>query len=70
MRAGAKVLGPLVFDSVETCAHNVVEAVRRDDWTTPGYWGKPGHFDQHTAITLDPSDTERLMDTSHTLASA
>ncbi|MFK0142828.1 SDR family NAD(P)-dependent oxidoreductase [Streptomyces murinus] len=70
MRAGAKVLGPLFFDSVETSAHNVVEAVRRDDWTTPGYWGKPGHFNQHTPITLDPADTQSLVDISRTLTNA
>ncbi|MFF5277223.1 SDR family NAD(P)-dependent oxidoreductase [Streptomyces sp. NPDC000133] len=70
MRAGARVLGPLVFDSVETCARNVVEAVRQDDWTTPGYWGKPGRFEQHTPITLDATVTQRLVDTSRTLTGA
>ncbi|MFE4687110.1 SDR family NAD(P)-dependent oxidoreductase [Streptomyces sp. NPDC056721] len=70
MRAGTKILGPLIFDSVETSAHNVVEAVRRDDWQTPAYWGKPGSFEQRTPIVLDTTDTRRLMDVSRTLTGA
>ncbi|MFJ7949550.1 SDR family NAD(P)-dependent oxidoreductase [Streptomyces sp. NPDC096354] len=70
MRAGAKLLGPVLFDSVETAAHNVIEATRRDDWHSPLYWGKPGHFDQHTPIALDTTTTQRLMDTSRTLTDA
>ncbi|MER5185665.1 SDR family NAD(P)-dependent oxidoreductase [Streptomyces sp. NPDC002896] len=70
MRTSAKILGPVLFDSVETSAHNVVEATRRDDWQTPLYWGKPGRFEQHTPITLNTTTTEQLMDTSHTLTGA
>ncbi|WP_377273722.1 SDR family NAD(P)-dependent oxidoreductase [Peterkaempfera sp. SMS 1(5)a] len=70
MRAGAKILGPVVFDSVETAAHNVVEATRRDDWKTPHYWGKPGRFEQHTPITLNNTTTQHLMDTSNSLTCA
>ncbi|MET8416849.1 hypothetical protein ACWD7C_35195 [Streptomyces sp. NPDC005134] len=70
MRAGAKILGPLLFDSVETSAHNIVEATRRDDWQTPLYRGKPGSFEQHTPITLDTVTTQRLMETSLTLTGA
>ncbi|AXG81241.1 SDR family NAD(P)-dependent oxidoreductase [Streptomyces paludis] len=70
MRAGARVLGPVLFDSAETSAHNVVEATRRDDWQSPHYWGKPGRFEQRTPIALNPTTTQRLMDTSHTLTGA
>ncbi|MEU8568140.1 SDR family NAD(P)-dependent oxidoreductase [Streptomyces pathocidini] len=70
MRAGAKVMGPLVFDSVETAAHNVVEAVRREDWQGPLYWGKPGKSEQHAPIGLSAATTQQLMDTSHTLTGA
>ncbi|WP_406102834.1 SDR family NAD(P)-dependent oxidoreductase [Streptomyces sp. NBC_01003] len=69
MRASAKVLGPVLFDSVETSAHNVVEATRRHDWQTPLYWGNPGRFEQRTLIALNTT-TQRLMDTSHTLTGA
>ncbi|WP_405634722.1 SDR family NAD(P)-dependent oxidoreductase [Streptomyces sp. NBC_00056] len=69
MRAGAKVLGPVLFDSVETSAHNVVDATRRDDWQTPLYWGNPRQFEQRTPIALNTT-TQRLMDTSHTLTGA
>jgi len=70
MRAGTKILGPLVFDSVETSAHNAVEATRREDWHAPLYWGKPGRFEQHTAITLDTATTQHLMDVSRKLTDA
>ncbi|MEV6591304.1 SDR family NAD(P)-dependent oxidoreductase [Streptomyces acidicola] len=70
MRVGAKVLGPVVFDSVETSAHNVVEAVRRDDWQGPLYWGKPGKFEQRTPINLSTTSTQHLMDISRTLTGA
>ncbi|MFD3587792.1 hypothetical protein [Streptomyces sp. NPDC058683] len=65
------VLGPLVLDSVETSARNVVEAVRHDDWhSTPVYWGKPGRFDQRTSIALDATPTQHLMNASRKLTGA
>lgn len=70
IRTGAKIFGPLVFDSVETSAYNVVEATRRDDWQTPLYWGKPGHFEQRTPINLDTTTTQYLMDASRGLTDA
>ncbi|MFC9242748.1 SDR family NAD(P)-dependent oxidoreductase [Streptomyces sp. NPDC057136] len=70
MRAGAKVLGPVLFDSVETSARSVVEATRRDDWQDPVYWGKPGRFEQRTPIALDATTTQHLMDASRRLADA
>lgn len=70
MRAGATILGPLFFDSVHTSAHNVVAAVRHDDWQGPLYWGKPGNFQQHTPIGLDTTVGRHLMETSRTLTGA
>lgn len=70
MRIGARILGPIIFDSIEKAAHNPVEATLRDDWETPTYWGKPGRFEQRTPIALDASTTERLMNISHTLTGA
>lgn len=70
MRAGMKILGPLVLDSVDTSAHNVVEAVQHDDWHTPDYWAKPGRFEQRTPIALDAMTTQRLMDASRNLTGA
>ncbi|MGI5413932.1 SDR family NAD(P)-dependent oxidoreductase [Streptomyces chartreusis] len=70
MRAGAKVLGPIMFDSVETAAHNVVEATRSDTWQSALYWGKPGRFEQRAPVTLDTATTQALMDTSHALTGA
>ncbi|MFF0382132.1 SDR family NAD(P)-dependent oxidoreductase [Streptomyces sp. NPDC004286] len=70
IRAGAKALGPILFDSVETAARNIVEATRRDTWQSPLYWGKPGRFEQRAPITLDTATTRALMDTSHALTGA
>ncbi|WP_406481845.1 hypothetical protein [Streptomyces sp. NBC_01615] len=70
MRAGAKVLGPVLFDSLKTSAHNVVEATRYDDWQSPLYWGKPGRFERHTPIALNTETTQHLMDASRTLTGA
>ncbi|MFF2254329.1 hypothetical protein [Streptomyces sp. NPDC058142] len=70
MRAGAKTLGLVIFDSVETSAHNAVESVRRDDWQGPTYWGKPGRFEQRTPIRLNAAASRRLMDISSTLTGA
>ncbi|MGW9134869.1 SDR family NAD(P)-dependent oxidoreductase [Streptomyces sp. NPDC055681] len=70
MRLGGKILGPLVYDSIEKAAHNPVETTLRDDWETPAYWGKPGRFEQRTPIALDASVTEHLMDISRTLTGA
>lgn len=67
MRAGAKVAGPLMFDSVERCAHNVVEAVRRDDWQGPLYWGGPGRFEERVPIGLDATVTKQLLSASREL---
>lgn len=70
MRAGAKVLGPIIFESVETAAHDVVEATRQGGWQSPLYWGKPGRSEQRVPITVDTSTTQTLMDTSRTLTGA
>ncbi|WCE01878.1 SDR family NAD(P)-dependent oxidoreductase [Streptomyces sp. HUAS 31] len=70
MRAGAKVLGPIMFDSLETAAHNVVGAARSDTWQSALYWGKPGRFEQRVSITLDTATTQALMDTSRALTGA
>ncbi|WP_433476391.1 SDR family NAD(P)-dependent oxidoreductase [Spirillospora sp. CA-142024] len=70
MRVGAKVAGPLFFDSAEKAAHNVVEACLRDDWNAPTYWGKPGDFERRTPIILGDATTQRLMDASRTLVGA
>ncbi|MFC4508531.1 MULTISPECIES: SDR family NAD(P)-dependent oxidoreductase [Streptomyces] len=64
MRATAKVAGPLFFDSVDTSAHNVVEACLRENWPAATYWPKPGDFEQRTPITLDEPTTHRVMDIS------
>lgn len=70
VRAGSKALGPLMFDSVETAAHNVVEAIRGDTWQSPLYWSKPGRFEQRVPITLDAATTRALMDASRALTGA
>lgn len=70
MRAAAKVLGPLFFDSLEKSAYNVVQAALRADWTTPIYWGKPGVYEKQTPIALDPATTEEIVSISRELTGA
>lgn len=67
MKAGAKVVGPFIFDSVEKSAHNVAEACLRDDWLPATYWGKVGNFEKRTPIVLDASTTRQVMDMSRDL---
>ncbi|MFC4497918.1 MULTISPECIES: SDR family NAD(P)-dependent oxidoreductase [Streptomyces] len=70
MRAAAKVTGPLFFDSVDTSAHNVVEAGLGTDWPAATYWPKPGNFERRTPITLDESTTHRVMGISRDITGA
>ncbi|MER6128611.1 SDR family NAD(P)-dependent oxidoreductase [Streptomyces sp. NPDC001795] len=61
MRAMAKVAGPFFFDSIDKSAHNVVEAILRQDWLTATYWPEPGSFEERMPIALDESTTHLLM---------
>ncbi|MFK0110206.1 SDR family NAD(P)-dependent oxidoreductase [Streptomyces sp. NPDC091217] len=70
MKAGAKVAGPFIYDSVEKSAHNVVEASLRDDWQPATYWGKTGDFGRRTPIRLDDSTTQHVMAVSRDLTGA
>jgi NAD(P)-dependent dehydrogenase (short-subunit alcohol dehydrogenase family) len=61
MRAGAAVLAPVMFNSVEESAHNVVEAAKRTDWSPATYWDKPGMFHSRTPIEVDPAVTAEVI---------
>jgi NAD(P)-dependent dehydrogenase (short-subunit alcohol dehydrogenase family) len=70
MRAGAAVFAPLMFNSVEESAHNVVEASERMDWAAPTYWEEPGKFDSRIPIEVDPAVTAEVIRISHELTQA
>ena len=70
MKAAATVLGPVVFDSVDTGAHNVVQALSSSDWHDPTYWPKPGDYNKRMPIEVNPSLTRQLMARSESLTSA
>lgn len=53
MRAGAALLGPFIFNSVATSAHNVVQAASGPRWDSAVYWDKPGQFEHRTPIQID-----------------
>ncbi|MDR7165737.1 NAD(P)-dependent dehydrogenase (short-subunit alcohol dehydrogenase family) [Pseudarthrobacter oxydans] len=61
MRAGTAVLGPLVLNSIEKSAYNVVEAVDGAAWKTAAYWNRPGNFDQRTPIDLEATITDETV---------
>lgn len=54
-RAGAVLLGPVLFNSVATSAHNVVHAVSGPRWDSAIYWEKPGKFAVRTPIRINPA---------------
>jgi hypothetical protein len=70
MRTGAAVFAPLVFNSVEESAHNVVEASERTDWAAATYWEKAGRFDNRIPIEVDPAVTAKVIRISHELTQA
>ncbi|MFD9499172.1 SDR family NAD(P)-dependent oxidoreductase [Streptomyces sp. NPDC060035] len=70
VRTMAKAAGPVFFDSLETSAHNVVEACLRQDWPAATYWDKPGDFDRRMPIDLDKATTGQLMTVSRDITGA
>jgi NAD(P)-dependent dehydrogenase (short-subunit alcohol dehydrogenase family) len=70
MRATAKALGPLVYDSIDKAAHNPVNATSRHDWPTGSYWAKTGDFLHPTPITLDTATTSAVIAASRDLTNA
>ncbi|WP_040690234.1 SDR family NAD(P)-dependent oxidoreductase [Nocardia vinacea] len=67
MRASAKVVGPLLFNSVEESAHNAVQASRVDYEPAAVYWDKPGDFERRTPIVVDEAVTRQIIDISRKL---
>ncbi|MFD7936583.1 hypothetical protein ACFV4T_18970 [Streptomyces sp. NPDC059755] len=61
MRAGAKVLGPVIFDPVRTSAHGVVEATRRDAHRHPCTEASPDASNNAPPISLNTTITQHVM---------
>jgi NAD(P)-dependent dehydrogenase (short-subunit alcohol dehydrogenase family) len=70
MKVASAILGPFMFNSVQKAAANAVHAVLQDDWKSATYWPKVGSFEQQIPITLDPTETQRIVDVSRALTGA
>ncbi|MEU6247171.1 SDR family NAD(P)-dependent oxidoreductase [Glycomyces sp. NPDC047010] len=70
MRATAKLLIPLLYNSIEESAHNAVQAAARTDWPTATYWDKPGTFTHQTLIFPAEATVQKIMTASHKITGA
>ena len=61
-RVYVALAGPFLANSVETAAHNVVEAALRGEGTSAFNWPSPGEYQTKFAITVDPMVQKAIMD--------
>ena len=64
MKAFVALTAPFTANSVETGAHNAVEALLRGEGTSAFNWNKPGDFQQKFAISVDPAIQKAVIDAS------
>lgn len=70
MRAMAAVSGPFFSNSIETAAHNAVQAVLRGEGSSAFNWNKPGDFQHKFAISVDPVIQKAIIDASRKVTGA
>ncbi|MFT4112909.1 SDR family NAD(P)-dependent oxidoreductase [Silvibacterium sp.] len=70
LKAYVALTAPFRANSVETAAHNVVEAVLRGEGSSAYNWNKPGDFEHRFAITVDPAVQSAVMDASRAVTGA
>jgi hypothetical protein len=56
--------------SVETAAHNAVEAILRGEGESAFHWNKSGDFQHRYAINADPVIEKAIIDASRQLTGA
>ena len=64
MKAFVALTAPFTANSVETGAHNAVEALLRGEGTSAFNWNKPGDFQHKFAISVDPAIQKAVIDAS------
>jgi NAD(P)-dependent dehydrogenase (short-subunit alcohol dehydrogenase family) len=65
LRTYVALVGPFRANSVETGAHNVVQALLAGEGSSAFMWNKAGDFDRKFAITVDPVVQKSIIDSSH-----
>jgi hypothetical protein len=64
IKAMVALTAPFRANSIETAAHNAVQAIRRGEGSSAFNWNKPGDFQQRFAISVDPVVQKAVMDAS------
>ena len=64
VKASVALTAPFRANSIETAAHNAVQAILRGAGPSAFNWNKPGDFEQGFAITVDPVVQKAVMDAS------
>jgi NAD(P)-dependent dehydrogenase (short-subunit alcohol dehydrogenase family) len=70
MKLAFTLFGPFITNSAEAAASNAVRMLTTDEWTSGGYWPKPGKFDQVTPLALDAAVGQKVVQVSRELTGA
>jgi len=62
LKAYVALAAPFSANSIETAAHNSVQALQRGEGPDAWNWNKPGDFEQKFAIRTDPAIRQAVMD--------
>jgi NAD(P)-dependent dehydrogenase (short-subunit alcohol dehydrogenase family) len=70
IRASVALTGPFRANSLETGAHNAVQALLTGEGSSAFMWNKPGDFDRKFAITVDPVVQKAIIGSSRQVTGA
>lgn len=70
IKAYVALTGPFRANSIETGAHNAVQAILRGEGDSAFNWNKPGDFQHKFAIRVDPAIQRAVMDASRQVTGA
>jgi NAD(P)-dependent dehydrogenase (short-subunit alcohol dehydrogenase family) len=70
VRAFVALTGPFRANSLETAAHNVVQALLAGEGPSAFMWNKAGEFDRKFAISVDPAVQKAIIDSSRQVTGA
>lgn len=65
IKAYIALMAPFRANSLETGAHNAVQAILRGEGPSAFNWNKPGDFEHKFAISTDPLIQKAIIDASH-----
>jgi NAD(P)-dependent dehydrogenase (short-subunit alcohol dehydrogenase family) len=64
IKAMVALTGPFRANSIETAAHNAVQALLKGEGPSAFNWNKPGDFEQKFAISVDPAVQQAVIEAS------